>query len=129
MQFDNLCHNIKCNISIINLTSCIYLYSNHLTKLARFLQSKLNLIQIIINGFRENINIYIFLPSSFTMMTIENYIFILKGLSIEFPHRCPTLYKWGLEIMSTLRCNPITPIFIMKKHKQKYPPDQYKKEY
>jgi hypothetical protein len=69
------------------------------------------------NGFWA-LTVDIILPAAFTMITIENYIFILKGLTVAFPHRCPTLYKWGLETMSALRWNPTNPISITKSTKR-----------
>jgi len=44
----------------------------------------------------QNINIGIILPAAFTMTTIENYIFTLKGLTGGLPHRCLILFNWDL---------------------------------
>ena len=44
----------------------------------------------------QNIIIGITLPVAFTMTTIENYIFTLKGLTGGLPHRCLILFNWDL---------------------------------
>jgi hypothetical protein len=44
----------------------------------------------------QNIIIGITLPVAFTMTTIENYIFTLKGLAGGLPHRCLILFNWDL---------------------------------